>query len=736
LDYFHNSFVLLAPLRAGEFIIHNLFTTMTKITNIQPDMSVGYESAKVPQSLMNSSRKEFGTNDRPKLRLEVKEGTIPIDLQGHVFIVSPVGFEDSTYGKGLAVFNGDGMIYRLDLDRPEEVYLKTELARTPCFYADNAVQKQQPTRLGKAHATRTRYRFYNWGLMRYSLVLGLRDSLNTAFLPMPFLDKGEERLLVTYDAGRPYEIDTKSLKVVTPAGSNREWRSAIPIKQPFPAHLSTAHPTFDIVTGEMFTVNYGRSVINLLDTIPSFEKLNELPDDIEEFFGNIARLFGREFLQPLFQEMRQVSEEIFGLFEKALETISGIQVPNFVYLLRWDGNGDIERWRLVLSDGSPVKIEQSVHQIGITKDYIVLIDTAFKVGVEQLLNNPIPDNEPLEKSLRILLTRPQFPDSNIYIVRRRDLVNGQRPAACDTEVTVVAKKVVLPLESIHFLTDYDNPDSNITLHIAHNCATDVSEVVRGYDESAYQPGRSLPSRLDGMLAIGQMDVNRLGRYKINGETGAIADSQVIHDDRITFGVGLYTYRERLLSGEFPSKIENIYWHSWGFWEELMPKFIFDLYKDYKHRMLGEEVMRNLPNQKPKPVYLFRVDTESMEFADAYEFPIGYMMSSPQFVPRKDGTGSSTDGYIVCIVLTPESETQDEIWIFDADKLAKGPICKLTHPLFKVGYTLHTTWLPTISSRKASYCIPVREDYQALVDNADSTIRELFERDIYPHFEGK
>ncbi|NJO94424.1 MAG: hypothetical protein HC820_09025 [Hydrococcus sp. RM1_1_31] len=303
---------------------------------------------------------------------------------------------------------------------------------------------------------------------------------------MPSPSGEGDRLLLTYDAGRPYEIDPDSLKVVTPVGSNREWRSAIPIKQPFAAHLSTAHPTYEAFTEEMFTINYGRSVMNLLDTVPFFDRINELPNDVDAILGSVTRFIGRDFLQPLFQQTRQIFEATFGLFEKSIESIVGIDVPNFLYLIRWDGKGDLERWRLVLPNGLPVKIEQSVHQIGVTEDYLIIIDTAFKVGVEQLLNNPLPDSEQIENSLRVLLTRPQSPESNIYIVRRRDLINGQRPAQCDTEVIVTAKKVVLPLESIHFLNDYVNPDGKITLHIAHNCATDVSEVVRSYDESAYQ----------------------------------------------------------------------------------------------------------------------------------------------------------------------------------------------------------------------------------------------------------
>lgn len=699
---------------------------MTKNTQNQTEALLSNGSAKIPQSLMSCSRLEFGKDAVPLIRLEPKLGQeIPSDLQGHVFIVGPAGFEDTPYGKGVAVFNGDGMVYRLDLDKPGEVWLKTEIARTPCFYADQATRANQ-----KYH----KYRFHNWGFMRFSLPLGLRDSVNTAFLPMLFPGQETERLLVTYDAGRPYEIDTETLEVVTPVGENKEWRPTAPIKQPFPPCLSTAHPAFDAYTGEMFTINYGRSLGSLLDTIPFLDQISELPREIEQILEYFARFLSRQdFVQLLFSLYSQLLQGILAPLQSFFEKITGIEADNFLYLMRWDGTNDIERWKLVLPDGSPVKIEQSVHQIGVSKDYVVIIDTAFKVGVDQILNNPLPDAEKVEKVFRLLLTRPQFPDSNIYIVRRDQLQGGQHPTRSEKEVTVIARKVVLPLESIHFLVDYDNPNQQITLHIAHNCATDVSEWVRGYDVSAYQPPHSLPSRLDGMLAIGQMDVNRLGRYMINGETGLIVDSKVVHNSEYTFGVGLYTCREKLPSGLPPQQFEDIYWHSWGFWEELMPKFIFDLYKNYKYRMLPIEEMINLPNGKVKPVYLFRLNTKSMEFADVYQFPQGYMMSSPQFVPRKNGNGGSTDGYIFCTVLSPKSDDQDEIWIFDAADLKSGPICQLSNPFLSVGYTLHTTWLPKIAPRSASYSVDIKQDYEPVVKQKSQEIQDLFEKEIYPHF---
>jgi hypothetical protein len=49
-----------------------------------------------------------------------------------------------------------------------------------------------------------------------------------------------------------------------------------------------------------------------------------------------------------------------------------------------NGEGELQRWRLRLKDGSPVVIEQSLHQIALTKDYLVLIDIAFSTEISQI----------------------------------------------------------------------------------------------------------------------------------------------------------------------------------------------------------------------------------------------------------------------------------------------------------------------------------------------------------------
>ena len=151
-----------------------------------------------PRSVMWASRQEFPN----KLELEVIEGQLP-ELYGHAFFIGPVGSVDQKQNEvfrpsedGTPLFNGDAMIYRLDFDRVKEnrVNLTSKIAKTPCFYADKATLKNEYKSL----------KYNNLGLARLSFSLGFRNQVNTAFLPMKFSEQEGYRLLVTWDAGRPY----------------------------------------------------------------------------------------------------------------------------------------------------------------------------------------------------------------------------------------------------------------------------------------------------------------------------------------------------------------------------------------------------------------------------------------------------------------------------------------------------------------------------------------------------
>ena len=691
-----------------------------------------------PASMMTADASEL-----TDVVLKVVEGELPQQLQGHLFIIAPIGSVNSNglpNPDGTHVWNGNGMIYRLDFDSPGTVKLQTKLVKSPCYYADLA------TRPGSAYDS---FGFRDYGMARFSLSLGMRNQLNTAFVAMPFAEE-PERLLITFDGGRPYEIDPQTLELATPVGSNQEWRSAMPINFPFPAVLSTAHPAFDPVQGKLFTVNYGRSLLNFLETIPLLYDLEELPQELEDLLSSLSDFFhglvrGQSWLGSLLSPLRQFSQSLSQQLHQRLAQTLGIE--DFVYLIRWDGKGELERWKLVLPDGTPARIEQTVHQVGITRDYVVLMDTSLKFGLEQILNNPLPFSKEAERVLRSLLTRPQLPDTTLYVVRRSDLVAGQHPASNAAEVSVRAQKVTLPMEAGHFLVDYENPQNCITLHTAHECATDVSEWVRRYDRSAYSPHASLPAELEGMISVGAMDVGRLGKYVINAETGQVIESVVGLDARRMWGLGLYTLPGHPTAQQPPSQIAHLYWQSLGFWRELLPEFIYHLYKDYPYRVIPVDQVLQVPDQgKGRPSCLMRLDTETMTIADAYEFPLlnadqngwdTHVVNSPQFVPQapaqdttEGDTKSAIQGFLVCPVV---SQTRKEIWIFAADNLAKGPCCKLSHPSLNFGYTIHSIWLPQIAPRTSSYGIPVRQDYEPIVRSKSPEIQQLFEQEIYPHF---
>ncbi len=673
---------------------------------------------KVPESIMTASRCEL-----TGIQMEIC-GNLPSDLYGHVFMVAPSGTiepEGFSYANGNSSLCGDGMIYRLDFDCQGEVRLTTRIAKPPDYYADKATLHS--SKYGK-------HRFGNHGIIRFSLFLGLRNQLNTAFLPMKFSPQDSQiRLLVTYDAGRPYEIDTETLEVVTPIGTNQEWQSEINgYSVPFQGFLSTAHPAFDPYVQKMFTVNYGRSVANILNSIPFIYDLKQLREEIDKSLTGLGSFLGINFFKDIFDLCSQSFQTFLQLNVKLLEKLTNLKIEDFVYLISWDGAGALERWKLVLSDGSPLTINQTMHQIGITQDYIVLMDTCFIAGFEQVLSSPFGQ-------LRELLERAALPDSILYIVRRADLKLGQFPAYDDQEVEVIVKKVVLPLEAAHFLVNYDNPGGNITLHIAHICAMNVAEWVRKYDVSAYSHQSPVPSYLCGMENNGT-DIARLGHYVINGETGNILSSQVISDAECTWNLGLFTYPERHpKTGQFLKRLEDIYLNSTGLWEDLMTKFIVDMHKDYKYRQVPLSKMLSLAS-KGIPAYLFRLhasSTEALTIADRYKFPPGHITSSPQFIPRRDAE-KPTDGYIICTVWY---ENKNEFWVFDANNLSKGSQCKLSHTSLNFALTLHTAWLPSIGNRQANYCINVREDYNELVHLASQEhpdIKDLFEQEIYPHFD--
>ncbi|MGD1905957.1 MAG: carotenoid oxygenase family protein [Leptolyngbyaceae cyanobacterium] len=685
-----------------------------------------------PKALLTASRAELSA-----LPLTLLDPNLPLptDLQGYLFMIAPVGSVDSNglpYKDGTPLFNGDGMVYRFDFSQPGTATVTTSITKTPDFYADLAT---------KADTEYADHGFQNHGISRYGDSLGFRNQPNTAFMPFRFETDDRDRLLVMSDDGRPYEIDTQTLDLVTPIGSNQEWRPQATKLLPFFPVLSTSHPYFDAEQQELITVNYGRSIASFLTMIPALEEAEKLSEDWVKWLEAIARLIRLDTLvQFLAQGASKLSLELLHLFFKLLSELSGVSREDFVYLIRWDGQGDIERWRLVLPDGSPLAISQGLHQIGVTRNHIILVETAFVVGLSEILENPFPNAPDLAKLLRRFLAKAPASNSQVYLIRRSDLSKGQYPAQSDKEVKITVQPTEFPMEVLHFVADYDDSEGKVTLHVGHWCAGTASEWVRDYDVLAADHRTPVPEWLGGMHIRGT-DIGRLSRYVIQPETGEVLEAKTMRDDPATWGLALYTVRDALPTQQPAHQIKTVYWYSEGVFPDLLTQFDIDLFKDYRYRLVPTETL--LERAKAglgQPACLFRLDTETMTIVDVYAFDCGtepggnsFVVNSPQFMPRAGAGDDPTDGYIACTVFVGE---RSQLWLFDGQDLAKGPICKLGHPELVFGSSLHTVWLPEVGQRTADYCVPVRQDYEALVKKKAKdwpAIETLFEEHVYPHF---
>ncbi len=667
-----------------------------------------------PQAAMSASREEL--KDAP---MEVVEGRLPDGLSGFYYWMGPVGnVQDGgpPFPNRPSAINGDGMVYRLNLGASPPS-LRTCVNKPPDYWADQGSIK------GSGHED---LRFMNHGLLRLSFRLGSRNFGNTALLPMQFSNDDRPRLLVCFDPARPLEIDPETLETVTPVGYNSEWRPVALEGQAFPPVLSTAHPFFDGHTNELFTVNFGRSVLSMLETIPAFRALGALPALFERTLWRLLNVFKVHSTPPRW--LQGLQRGLSGLGRRVSRLLGGDIPASFLYLMRWNGVGPLERWKVVLPDGSPAAVSESMHQVAVTRQYVVLMDTNFKLDLDQFLNNPFPESPAVERLLRAFITSPQGSETILYVIRRSDLDGGgERVQDGESERTVTAKRIAFPLGAVHFLADYDDADDRIRIHVAHGCALDIAEWVHSYDRSIYDEG-TLPERLQGQVA-GAADISRLGRYEIDGREGTLIGSEVVSSDALTWGIALYAGRDIPAWGRPPDRIESLYWFTAGFWTDTISSFIYDLYADYRYRQASLEQIRRMDGQNGRPSTLFRLDTHTMRIADAYAFEGDTTLSSPQFVPRSASAAGQTEGYIVCPVWTME---HNQVWIFDAGDLAAGPLCKLQGgPEVSFGFSMHSAYLPTVAPRTATYAVDPRVDYGPKI-KGKKRLEEFFETQVYPY----
>ncbi|HAS40384.1 MAG TPA: hypothetical protein DCS93_07895 [Microscillaceae bacterium] len=752
--------------------------------------------------------KSFETNSNNKgivsahrdpvdLELEVLSGTLPEDIYGHMFFITQVGtvnsgglpipqtYPDGSLNKeyGSPVMNGDGYVYRVDFDQAGKVMLKGRLLKTPCYYADEATKHGSPV---SSEGEYKGWGFHNMGISRLSYELGMRNEVNTAVIPAKFDGDQNARFFATYDVGRPFEFNPETLELKTPVGHNKIWTPGTPgiINLPFAIVQTTAHPVFDAATKDFFLVNFTKSTKTMLSSVSFLEKLAEdeklveqrLEKVIEEakqlnskeaaakrvndFFHNIEKelldeVESTSIWKKLSRFFKWIWKKIKSWFKKETET------EDEVYLMKWQGQEEINKWKLIDQDNNTLVIPQCMHQITLTEDYVVLLDNSFKFTLDILINDPFPHNPTISAFIREILAAPMLPYVDVYIVPRANLDPSQ-------EIVRVKKlKQPVPLECVHLSSNYANKSKDgsaqneITLYMAHNSAACMAEWLRSYDKLGINSTEAVDPYLLGLFAVGGMDIGRMGKVVIDVDNAEINQDKTVYLSETgnlndlknvgahTWELGLYTFRDLISPNTNIDYIQDMYYVCYGADPRMLTEFIKKLYDNYKNRKIPVADIIKYTSEGIPPV-ITRLNTDTMKLEDFYQLEMNYNLRSIQFCPKRRANPADSpvpltqDGYVVCTLINPINDEGNttyrrEIWIFDGANLAQGPVCVLGADTLDYTFPLHSLWVEDIQNNISDYNINIRDDYNEVIDTIllpwrREKMQKFFDQYVYPHFD--
>lgn len=496
------------------------------------------------------------------------------------------------------------------------------------------------------------------GLLYLSPTLGFMNYCNTVPIPL-----GDGRFMLGFEGGEPYEFNPHSLELIGPVGHYNEWRSSLPdvaswftpSRWLFQQVRTTAHPYWDQSNDCLYTINYG---------------------------GNVgATGVGR----------------------------------GFVDLIEWDKQGPFKRWQVMGRDGQAAVINATTHTFGVTRNCILIVETAAQVEPFRLMGSQV--------------IQPQTHRTPLWVIRRQDLKANRQQ--------VIADYVELNFDTSDIVLDYDDHSGVIQLYGQYLGATDKSEPC--YLGEALAFGGKVENAWAG-YPVSPVDVGGLVKcaIQVTSDTAFVIPSltQVLRDPECCWDMNDPAQRSQFQN---PERLKHLYWSATGYRTQLVVQRMLDAYRDYPHRVFPAD---QLP-QQDQPSCLMHLDCEAMHLSDSYQFPLDAILRSPQFMPKPSvGSGSQAEsqdeGYIITWIVrkhpTAGMGTGKELWVFDAKNLHQGPLCVLGSDDLDFATTNHALWVGHLGTRDpGAYKVDLSSHFRSLKDQHSTPVQQQLEKEVIPRF---
>ena len=644
----------------------------------------------------------------PRTRLKVLAGTLPAGIGGSVFLSGP----KATVGQ--PIWGSEAVIWRFDFDEGG-VAINKEFARNPQWWASKAIEDDGFF----AGLRKSCFAFKDVGAGFFmSALLGVQDMQNIAPIPL-----SPRLMMVTSDNGRPWILDPDSLDVVRPMGDRVDWKPGMNLPWPFGMYVTTAHPVLDRPQDPDRSVP---PIEDFPDTVPASD-VTEAP---------------RHVYSTNFMPKAPV-------------------IPGFTHLIRWDvQTTEMEHFRLIdQASGEPLVIDETLHQLQVTQNHVVLLESAFQVNFWLLALNFLTNFGVPSWVIDALTSNPDYPYARFWVIDKNALKKGGTP---DNPVDIEAKPIPIAGESWHFAAPYDD-SKGLHLFVLHTPTADISHYI-GKGQKMLDGSTARPE-LDGFFTNYGLRPAELGLHTVDVEAGTVKSAWVANEDH-TWGLGVHAYRYQArpwLAREMP----RVFMTSGGFYRGGVPQSFYNLYKARAPRV------DELPTCQPGSVFALDAKTLSI---DGWELPQGWFTFTPTYMPPvtwtkgayvEDHDKPDGDGHLFVVAISdptaelPEGSSGTEVWIFEAGDLAKGPVCRLGLPDLKVGVTVHSCWVGTTETFGSGPPWDVEKDfdlddieaaYQSVIPDwvplsglwkkgvsryvKMKEIRSMFREKIYPRFKGQ